>query len=321
MIMNRIVSTAIPALLALVLLLSACDNTDNATTPDPQPTIERSGGMVRIVAKGKSFSMGSATGDGDETPVHTVSFTRDFWMDSTEVTQGEYDRIMKTRYPAYTRPAWGTPYGIGASYPAYLVEWGDAVLYCNARSLDAGLETVYSYSAITGTPGNGCKLENVTADLSRSGYRLPTEAEWEFACRAGTASDFSWGRNFNGYPVSSADSTEFASYAVWAGNSWHLSSDNPAFGTHPAGMRKANAYGLHDMHGNLWEWCHDWFDASYYQVSPAVDPAGPATGDWHSLRGGSWGNEPVLIRASNRGFVTPDYLFNFIGFRTVRNAQ
>ncbi|MCZ7558569.1 MAG: formylglycine-generating enzyme family protein [Bacteroidia bacterium] len=320
--MNRITRISMLAVFAIALLLPACDSDDGTTTPDPQPnTIERSGSLVRITAKGKNFSMGSVSGNADERPVHTVSFTRDFWMDSTEVTQGEYERIMKARYPAYLTPAWSAVYGLGTAYPAYLTEWGDAVLFCNARSLEAGLDPVYTYTAILGTPGNGCTLEGVTADLSRNGFRLPTEAEWEYACRGGNASDFSWGRNLASYPASPADSTEFGSYSVWAGNSWNLSSDSPDFGTRRVASRKANAYGLHDMHGNLWEWCHDWYDETYYAGSPGTDPSGPTAGNWHALRGGSWGNDAAYLRASNRSFSTPDYLFNFIGFRTVRNAQ
>jgi formylglycine-generating enzyme required for sulfatase activity len=242
-------------------------------------------------------------------------------MDSTEITQGLYDRIMKQRYPAYLAPPWTAMYGLGADYPAYLVEWGDAVLFCNARSESEGLEPVYSYTAIIGTPGNGCRLENPDADLTRNGYRLPTEAEWEYACRSGVASDYSWGRNHGAYPLSTADSLEFASHAVWGGNSWYLSSDHADFGTARVASRRPNAFGLYDMHGNLWEWCHDWYDPDYYSNAPALDPAGPPHGDWHSLRGGSWGNDAVHLRSSNREFSAPDYLFYFIGFRTVRPAH
>lgn len=312
------VRAALPCMAMLACV--SCDSDDNGT--DPQPTGRRhSGAMVLVEAKGKSFPMGSGAGNADEQPVHAVGFTRDFWMDTTEVTQSEFDRVMKAAYPSYSTPDWNTPYGVGARTPAYLVEWGDAVLYCNARSRAENLDTVYAYSGIRGTPGNGCELDGVTADLSKGGYRLPTEAEWEYACRAGGSFDFYWGKNGPGYPVTAADSAEVDRHAVWAGNSWYLGSDDARFGMQAAASRAPNAFGLYDMTGNAWEWCHDWYDAAYYAASPATDPEGPATGGWHTLRGGSWGNEPAHLRATNREFSTPDYIFNFIGFRTVRTAR
>ena len=301
--------------------LTACSSDDSGTGPGGPAGLQRSGGMVLVEAAGKSFMMGSAAGAADEMPVHAVAFTRSFWMDSTEVTQGEFDRVMKAAFPAYSTPDWHAPYGVGARFPASLVEWGDAVLYCNARSTAEGLDAVYSYTNILGTPGNGCALEGVTADLAKSGYRLPTEAEWEYAARAGGSFDFSWGKNASGYPVTADDSAAIAAHAVWAGNSWNLGSENANFGLQAAASKRPNAYGLYDMHGNAWEWCHDWYDATYYISSPASDPAGPASGGWHALRGGSWGNEADALRASNRTFSTPDYLFNFIGFRAVRTAR
>ncbi|MFZ1730550.1 MAG: SUMF1/EgtB/PvdO family nonheme iron enzyme [Bacteroidota bacterium] len=313
---------AIFAVFCAAALAACSSNDDNGNDPGIQtPTIQRSGGMVLVEAKGKSFQMGSASGNADEQPVHAVSFSRSFWMDSTEVTQSEYERILRAEFPAYSTPDWGEPYGRASRIPAYLVEWGDAVLYCNARSKAEGLDQVYTYTNILGTPGNGCALEGVTADLSNSGYRLPTEAEWEYAARGGVTSDFYWKKNASGYPASADDSTEVNEYAVWAGNAWNFGSDSGNFGFSPAASRKSNSYGLYDMIGNAWEWCHDWYDAVYYPVSPAADPEGPATGDWHTMRGGSWGNEARHLRVSNREFSTPDYLYYFIGFRAVRTAQ
>jgi len=309
------------ALLLVALITGACSDDDSGNTPTPTPGIERSGSMLRVPAKGKTLLMGSAVGNDDERPTHTVSFTADFWMDSTEITIAQYDQVMRAAYPGYAAPSWLSTYGNDPRTAVYRVDWGDAVLFCNARSKAASLDTVYSYSAIDGIPGNGCILQNVQAKLASNGYRLPTEAEWEFACRAGTSTEFPWGTTWPGYPASSNDSTEVAMYAVWAGNSWNLSSDNPAFGIHTVASRMPNTFGLYDMIGNVWEWCHDWYDANYYAGSPTTDPAGPAEGQWHVLRGGSWGNDAKQLRAANREFVVPDYLFNFIGFRTVRSAR
>ena len=313
--------TAIALVVTGALALTSCSSDDDTTGPVVPSGLEHSGAMVRIEASRKSFSMGSADGFADEQPVHTVTFSRDFWMDTTEVTQGEFSRVMSAAHAEFAAPDWNEPYGVGARVPAYLVEWGDAVLYCNARSTAEGLDPVYSYTGILGTPGNGCELEGVTADLTKSGYRLPTEAEWEFAARAGTAFDFSWGKNASAYPQSADDSTEIGANAVWAGNSWNLGSEDSRFGMQTVASKAPNAFGLYDMHGNAWEWCHDWYSGSYYGSSPSADPSGPVSGDWHTLRGGSWGNETPHLRASNRSFSTPDYLFNFIGFRTVRNVK
>ncbi len=307
--------------IAGTLFFYACSSDDDPVTPQVGPVSQHSGSMILIAAAGEDFSMGSSDGSSDEQPVHTVRFTRSFWMDTTEVTQASFNAVMSAAYSAYVTPAWHAPYGKGDRIPAYLTEWGDAVLYCNARSSADGLEPVYSYAEILGTPGNGCELTEVVADLAKNGYRLPTEAEWEFAARAGGTSDFSWGKSASGYPVSAADSAEIAAHAVWAGNSWNLGSGDARFGMQEVAGRTANAFGLYDMYGNAWEWCHDWYDAAYYETAQAIDPSGPASGQWHTLRGGSWGNEVIHLRASNRTFSTPDYLFNFIGFRTVRNAD
>ncbi len=279
-------------------------------------TIGKPLGMVLIHAKDQSFQMGSATGSADEMPVHTVSFTHDFWMDTTEVTQGDYEALMSVSYAGYTTPNWNVSYGAGARHPAFEVYWGDAALYCNARSRHDGLDSVYTYTAILGTPGNLCQLEGVSVDFTKNGYRLPTEAKWEYACRAGSSADFFWGKQCDPYPETPADTAEFNSYAVWYSNAWEfVAGDDNFFGTHQVASKMPNAYGLYDMAGNLYEWCNDWYGE--YSDGAAVDPTGPASGDWNSVRGGSWGSFPYYLRSANRTFMVPDYQYYFIGFRVV----
>jgi formylglycine-generating enzyme required for sulfatase activity len=300
-------------LVALTLISCADDKTEDEQMEPPY------GGMVLVTSGGKSFVMGSQVGGADELPLHSVSFTADFWMDETEVTQLEYDRLMSEAYSDYITTDWHEPYGLGDEYPAYSLYWGDAVLYCNARSRASGLDSVYTYSEILGTPGGLCELVDPVTDFSADGFRLPTEAEWEYACRAGSSHDFYWDRDHDPYPATEADSSEIDTQAIWWSNSWSLGVDDPLFGAYPVASRTANGYGLYDMAGNLYEWCHDWYGP--YGSEDVTDPTGAASGSWHTVRGGSWGNDVYYLRSSNRTFHVPDYAYYFIGFRAVASAE
>lgn len=292
-----------------------------------------SGNMVKILAKGFDFEMGqpseSIWGYIDdlptsdlEQPVHTVIFTHDFWMDTVEVQQGEFDSLMKKRYVNYSND-WNLTHGLGKDYPAYAVSWDDAVLFCNERSKRDGYDTVYSYTNISGTPGSKSVLINVTANISANGYYLPTEAQWEYACRGGTFTDYYWGKNLDFYQDKTS-LTEVDSYAVWSNNSFVFGLGSPNFAVHQTGKKKPNSYGLYDIAGNVSEWCHDWM--SSYSWGIVNDPAGPSTpteenGEYHVSRGGNWGNDVSYLRSSNRYFSAPDYSYFFIGFRCVRTAE
>jgi len=302
----------------MVLLFIACSEDSTTTSPENiEP--EDMEGMVLIPSKDISFSMGSENGRSDELPVHTVNFTYNFWIDSTEVTQKQYDDVMSQSYQNYLKPEWHDPYGYGDNYPCYTIYWEDAVLYCNALSIQNGYDTVYTYSSITGSPGRFCQLNDLSSDLSKNGYRLPTEAEWEFACRAGSVTDFFWNKNMESYPETSQDSSEVSSHTVWYANSWDYGADDNRFGTHQVASNNPNAFGLFDMSGNVYEWCHDWYGA--YQAGSATDPSGPISGDWHIVRGGSWGNHSNFLTSANRTFNVPAYQYYFLGFRTVIPEQ
>jgi formylglycine-generating enzyme required for sulfatase activity len=310
----------------------------------PSGPLEHMRGMVKIRAKGYDFEMGQPcdtirgtiagfpTTDGEQ-PVHTVSFTYDFWMDTVEVTQGEYDSLMKMTYGSkYSKPSWNASNGIGLNWAAYAIEWGSAALFCNARSKSQGLpDTAYSYTGITGRVGALCTLQNVSVKLHANAYRLPTEAEWEYACRGGTFSDYYWGKDYEDYRVAPVKA-EIDSYSTWLENSFSLGKDavirlGPGldslyYGAHEVGKKKPNRYGLYDMAGNLSEWCNDWDD--YYAWGAAIDPTGPVpatpTGYIQVRRGGNWSNGVSYLRSTERGFDYFDYPYWYIGFRVVSSG-
>jgi sulfatase modifying factor 1 len=278
-------------------------------------------GMVRIPAKDKTFYMGDTVYSNDEKPVHQVKFSADYWMDATEVTQGNYDNLMKVTYGNYTKPSWKSSFGIGNNYPVYSVSWYDAVLYCNARTKAVGYsDTVYSYTGIWGIPGNGCsELSRLGIDLSKRGFRLPTEAQWEYACRGGTKTSFYWGKNYDPYPSSLADSNQLDSFAIWTRNSYQEESGSTDYGVHPVATKKSSAFRLYDMSGNVWEWCNDWYGG--YNNDSRTDPTGPEGGSRRALRGGGWSSGAMALRSASRGGSTPDCVGSSIGFRVCLPAR
>ncbi len=247
--------------------------------------------MVLIPAG--SFRMGDIVGTGDkkqmfEVPVHTVTITRPFLMSRTEVTQKLYESVMG-RNPSY----WD-----GLTAPVERVSWDEAVEFCNELSRMEGLTPCFS--------GKGA---NTTCDFTANGYRLPTEAEWEYACRGGTETDFYTGNMTHGGTSPLDDNLNRAGW--YGGNSGGRS--------HPVGEKAPNAFGLHDMHGNVYEWCWDWIDPRYYTVSPATDPRGPATGTNRVFRGGSHSSHcgAYPCRSSYRYFYNVNGNAD-IGIRIVR---
>jgi formylglycine-generating enzyme required for sulfatase activity len=206
-----------------------------------------------------------------EFPQHPVRISKGFWMSRTEVTQGQYRSVMNDK------PWSGKAYvQEDPNNPAVYVSWDDAVEFCRRLSQKEGKT-----------------------------YRLPTEAEWEYACRAGTTTRFSF---------DSSDSA-LGDYAWFDGNADKVGQDY----AHPAGQKNPNPWGLYDMHGNVFEWCSDYYDKKYYSNSPSVDPKGPPTGISRSVRGGSWDNNGNYLRSSYRS----DYPVSrglLVGFRVVNDG-
>jgi formylglycine-generating enzyme required for sulfatase activity len=243
---------------------------------------------------GGTFQMGQTN---VAEPVHSVTVSA-FYMDTTEVKQADYQVLMLVN-PSH--------FAGDSLLPVEMVTWFDAVLYCNKRSKLDSLDTVYSYTSVTGLPGNGCSdLAGLAVDFAKNGYRLPTEAEWEYACRAGDTAAYYWGGSYP--PITTADTAAIDNNAVWAHNSVHSSAR--------VGTKLPNAWGLYDMIGNVWEWCNDWLDN--YTSGSQTDPTGPPTGSYRILRGGSWFTFDNALRSANRNQNDPFRTGSDCGFRCVR---
>ncbi|MDR0448598.1 MAG: SUMF1/EgtB/PvdO family nonheme iron enzyme [Treponema sp.] len=253
--------------------------------------------MVRI--NGGAFTMGSPASEPergrDETP-HRVTVSS-FYMGKYQVTQKDYEEIMGTNPSRFKGP----------NLPVEMVSWYDAVEYCNKRSQKEGLSPAYTINSRT--PAAGYPITNARVSLNRNatGYRLPTEAEWEYASRAGTATPFSTGNNIT---------TSQANY-----NGYHPYNNN-AKGTNrekttDVGSFAPNPWGLYDMHGNVWEWCWDWYAS--YPSRVQTNPLGPASGTLRVFRGGSWGSAGHYLRSDCRFGINPFYHLSIIGFRVVRS--
>jgi formylglycine-generating enzyme required for sulfatase activity len=206
------------------------------------------------------FVMGCSTGDNDcsdeEKPAHRVEITKPFEIGKYEVTQAEWVFVMGTNYSEFKGP----------NRPVENVTWLDTQEF----------------------------LRRLNEKQDGYRYRLPTEAEWEFAARAGTAGPYS------------AEPDQIG---------WYTENSNAQ--THPVGQKKPNAWGLYDMNGNVWEWTQDWYDERYYQSSTTVNPTGPSSGRFHTMRGGSWVDQALNARASKRDYFEDSADFH-IGFRCVR---
>ena len=246
--------------------------------------------MVRI--DGGIFTMGSpvteTNREDDEGPQRRVT-VNPFYISKFEITQYEWNLVMEKDNPSWFK---------GENRPVEQVTWFDTLEFCNALSLKEDLVPAYKI--------NG---RNISWYRTANGYRLPTEAEWEYAARAGTVTTFHYGNNldssmanFNGnYPYGHAPRGEFRKETMDVG------SFNP------------NIWGLYDMHGNVWEWCWDWFGE--YSQRNTINPQGPPTGIYRVLRGGSWYYDAKYLRAAYRYINHPEYSSYNIGFRIVRSAN
>ena len=247
-----------------------------------------------VLVAGGSFIMGSPEKEisRGKDEVQRKVVVKSFYIAPYEVTQQEYREVMPAAPSRFT----------GDSLPVENVTWFEAILYCNERSKKEGLVPVY-------TIDNSGSFSKVSWNKSANGYRLPTEAEWEYACRAGTPTPFHTGENisvaqanyYGTYPYNNAPSGEYRQTTL------------------PVGSFPPNANGLYDMHGNVWEWCWDWYDA--YTPADLNNPAGSDAGTFRINRGGGWNDFGRHLRSAYRAAHNPSNRTFNIGFRVARNAD
>lgn len=248
--------------------------------------------IKEVLVQSGSFTMGKQN-EFSESPVRSVRISSSFYIAETEITQKQWTDVFGHN------PSWFK----GENLPVETISWFEALEFCNSLSIRSGLEPCYMFF----------ENDSVQCDFTRNGYRLPTEMEWEYAARAAAVWDTP-----NGNISSTIDGclpldNALNSVAWYCGNS--------EFTTHEVAKKQPNQWGLYDMLGNVQEWCWDWYDTYYYEISPVLDAKGPSSGKTKTCRGGSWYNQVFLSRLSARMFYRPSNRTNIIGFRIVRKAE
>jgi len=234
--------------------------------------------------------MGSPVGEpkrGGNEFQHRVTVSS-FYLAKYEVSQAEYQELMGNNPSFFTGP----------ELPVEQISWFDAIKYCNRLSEKEGLSPAYTIE------GN-----SVTWDRSANGYRLPTEAEWEYACRAGTTTPFYTGADITGAQANFNGSRPYKNSAP---SEYRQTTIKP-------GSFDPNPFGIYDMHGNVGEWCWDW--NAEYAAGEQADPAGSNTGSYRVFRGGSWNHSADFLRSACRGGNRPAASGFYLGFRLARNAD
>ena len=289
-------SLCLAFLLILIPVIFAEDDNPETSIETPADIQQKlSDSFVHV--EGGTFQMGSDFAYDNGKPVHKVTLTS-FYIAKTEVTQAQWIAVMVDNPSDFS----------GENLPVENVSWFDAIVFCNKLSMMENKTPVYSiddktnpdewdYTPCCDNSINGKVVMNKDAD----GYRLPTEAEWEYAARGG--------KNSKGYEYSGSDDL----FSV----AWYRSSSESE--THEVATKEANELGLYDMSGNVWEWC--WDRHGFYHRISLKDPSGPSSGTYRILRGGSWYNPLYYCRVAFRDFYSPDFRDKCTGFRLVCSAK
>jgi sulfatase modifying factor 1 len=257
-------------------------------------------------------------GESDAIPISvTVSA---FYMDTSLVSYSQWQSV----YAYATSHGYGFDHagaGKAANHPVQTVAWYDCVAWCNARSVQAGLTPVYYANSNLTQVYNNATGTNVYMNMANTGYRLPTEAEWEKAARGGLSGQrFPWGDTISESQANYDGDTADYSYDLGPNGYNTEGQIGGSPDTSPVGYFAANGYGLYDLAGNVLEWCWDWYGTPYGQPTTTnpTGPAGPPTGSYRVLRGGSWYVDALNARCADRNYSYPSGGLNFVGFRCVR---
>lgn len=270
--------TFYPTLLILLITLFAFKNTLIETD------------LIQV--KGGTFKMGSKNSDTsaelDEQKEHSVTLNT-FEISKFEVTVWEWKQFIKAnKMKMPIKPSWGWQ----DNYPINGITWNEAIAYCNWLSTKEKLQPCYSK-----------KGPNFVCNFKANGYRLPTEAEWEFAAKGGT--------NSKGFRYSGSDKLEDVA--------WYKANSNGQ--PHTVGTKLPNELGIYDMSGNVWEWCWDWYNKDFYKLEKGDNPKGPEMGERRTVRGGSWDSKSNYVRPANRISTIPSKTHEFYGFRIARTIS
>ena len=270
--MNRI-----GMVLSVVLVFAGATVADDTSLSEITVMLPGGATMEMVWIPSGTFMMGAPESDTlrsvDEIPQHEVTITRGFYFGKYELTQEQWESVMGTR--PWEGRDWVQDH---PENPAVMISWDDVQAF----------------------------IVTLNAAEGSDAYRLPTEAEWEYACRAGTMTWWSFGD----------DEEQLGEYMWYYDNAWEKKEEY----AHPVGTKLPNPWGVYDMHGNVWEWVQDWYDRDYYQVSPKEDPPGPESGSGRVIRGGSFGDLARGVRAAYRHGRMPGARYADIGVRLMRAA-